>query len=106
MDIEVLRIVVLFSQYQFHHTQKLLVPVFILTVRIKWERESFSSHSAQHAARRIKAPTAWQGQGAANGADQALALDMVRHAPVGQVSSVWGSVGRVIVWGAPVGLEL
>ena len=36
----------------------------------------------------------------------ALPVDVVRDAPVGQISSVWGSVGRVIVWGAPVGLQV
>ena len=36
----------------------------------------------------------------------ALPVDVVRDAPVGRVYSVWGSVGRVIVWGAPVGLQV
>ena len=36
----------------------------------------------------------------------ALPVDVMCTAPVGQVCSVWGSVGRVIVWGAPVGLHV
>ena len=36
----------------------------------------------------------------------ALPVDVMCTAPVGQISSVWGSVWRVIVWGAPVGLQV
>ena len=36
----------------------------------------------------------------------ALPVDVVRTAPVGQISRARGSVGGVIVWGAPVGLQV
>ena len=36
----------------------------------------------------------------------ALPVDVMCTAPVGQVSRARGSVGRVIVWGAPVGLQV
>ena len=42
-----------------------------------------------------------EGQGRA-----ALPVDVVRTAPVGQVSRARGNVWRVIVWGAPVGLQV
>ena len=36
----------------------------------------------------------------------ALPVDVMCTAPIGQVSRARGSVGRVIVWGAPVGLQV
>ena len=46
----------------------------------------------------------WQGQRVSGRA--ALPVDVMCTAPVDQVCSVWGSVGGVIVWGAPVGLQV
>ena len=46
----------------------------------------------------------WQGRRVSGRA--ALPVDVVRDAPVVQVCGVWGSVGGVIIWGAPVGLQV
>ena len=57
----------------------------------------------QGRARHAKAPTRWQGQ---QGSRAALTVDVVAAAPVDQIGRLWGSMGRLIVWGATVCLGM